>query len=302
MLQSAIYLGQVFHKRFAPVEHQLNYRAFYLLLDLDEASQMNSVSRWFGWNKRAWFAFREKDYGVVSANAYGGRTYSSPDSLKAQYTELLATRDIAATKWSFKILTIPRILGYAFNPISLVYCRDEREQTRAMIYEVNNTFGERVHYVLPANEENSRIRHACDKEMFVSPFFNMDGDYQFDVGYPQEQLNFKIDYHVNNELALRASFAGKKLSFSSSNLARLAVSHSHTAIKVIAGIHFEAIKLWWKGLPLVSHVPMVNRNQDLDVNPTDQTNGAGVRHVGPQTAIKYGAQSITTKLKKSTME
>ena len=290
-MQSAIFTGQVFHKRFEPVEHTLSYRTFYFLIDLDECSTLNSVSRLFGYNRRAWLSFWEQDFGpkADSTNA------STVKTLKNRFTNILAEKGLHAERWSFQILTMPRILGYAFNPISLIYCRDENNQLVAMIYEVNNTFDERIHYVLPVHDADARIKHGCNKEMFVSPFSDMRGRYAFDVGLPADKLNYRIDYLVEDELRLRASFSGIRLPFEANNLRKLALTRSGTAIKVITGIHWEAVRLWWKGLSVVSHVPLVNQDDKDFVKPNIHPNQNAER-AGYANKITYAAQTTTTRL------
>ena len=267
MLNSAIYTGRVFHRRLEQREHQLDYTTFYFLLDLDELQSLSTVSRLFNAGRRAWFSFHEADYGVAKPEVARREERSS---LQTQYQALLAEHGLTASRWHFQLLTMPRILGYAFNPISLLYCNDNKGDLRAMIYEVNSTFGERIHYVLPVTDAGSRVRHQCQKEMFVSPFFDLQGHYEFDVGQPLDKLNFCIDYFARDELSLRASFSGRRLDFSASNLRKLAVTKSNTTIKVIAGIHWEAIKLWLKGLAIVNHVPLVNQAEGSSVT---QNNG-----------------------------
>lgn len=252
MLQSAIYIGDVFHRRFDPCEHTLSYRTFFMLLTLDELPALKNISALFAWNRRAWFSFHDTDHGLPE----NVERQNSKTDLKDQLAALLTKNEIPAKSWSFQLLTMPRTLGYAFNPISLVYCSDEDGRLRAMIYEVNNTFGERFHYVLPVDGDDKHIRQQCSKKLFVSPFFDTQGCYEFDVLKPDEKLSFTIDYLTNNELKLRASFSGRRLSFSSQNLRALLMSNSMTTYKVVAGIHWEAAKLWWKGVPIVNHVPL----------------------------------------------
>ena len=290
-MQSAIFTGQVYHKRFEPVEHTLSYRTFYLLLDLDECATLNSVSSLFGYNKRAWLSFWDQDFGPKTDN----QVRSGRNTLKHQFSTLLAEHGMRARHWSFQILTMPRILGYAFNPISLIYCRDDNGQLAAMIYEVNNTFDERIHYVLPVEDHGTRIRHNCAKEMFVSPFSDMQGRYAFDVGLPDERLSYAIDYKVDGNLKLRASFNGQRSAFNPVNLRSLALTRSGTALKVIGGIHWEAVKLWWKGLALVSHVPLVNQDDDdfVEANVTTQSN---TTRAGYTNKITYATQNTTTRL------
>lgn len=259
MLQSALYTGQVFHKRYGPKEHILNYRSFFILLDLDELPALQNISSLFAWNRRGWFSVHETDFGPRPSRINDDR----PNLLKRELEALLVTHGFPDSEWHFQLLTMPRTLGYAFNPISLVYCHDIDNKLSAMIYEVSNTFGERIHYVLPVENSEAPIRQHCKKKLFVSPFFDMDGDYFFEVDTPKNKLNFKIDYIVEDELKLRASFTGVRQDFTSKNLRSLALKQSNATYKVILGIHWEAIKLWWKGLPVVNHVPLIVQAEEL---------------------------------------
>lgn len=263
MFNSAIYTGRVFHQRLAEREHYLNYSTFYFLIDLNELDALQRVSKLFRADKFSWFSFHHADYGLLK-NAKASKNRAKTP-LGEQYVSLLEKNNIVQSDWHFQLLTMPRILGYVFNPISLVYCYDGQNTLRAMIYEVNNTFDERIHYVLPVDDARPCFKHRCLKEMFVSPFFDMRGHYEFDVMYPAEQLKFTVDYYADADLSLRASFAGRRMAFDAGNLRKLAASKSTHALKVIAGIHWEAIKLWMKGLPIVNHVALVNQDEEPSV-------------------------------------
>lgn len=266
MLNSAIYPGQVYHRRFEPVEHTLRYRTFFLLIDLDELPELSKISRLFSYNRRNWFSFFPSDHGLLR----DGKKFNSADSgneLRRQLSTLLQQHGLPRHRWHFRMLTMPRTLGYVFNPISLIYCYDEQQNLQAMIYEVNNTFDERTHYVRPVDHQ-ARILQRCRKELFVSPFFNMDGFYHFDVARPGETVDFKIDYLDDNTLRLRANFVGRRIAFNAKSLRSLALHYSNTTYKVVVGIHWEAMKLWWKGLPIVNHVPLIKPDTMDDAVPT----------------------------------
>ncbi len=245
---SAIYVGDVFHRRVATRRHNLRYRVFYLLLDLDEALPTAAASRLFGWNRPAWLSFHDADHG-----AGDGRP------LRDWLDDTLHHAGLADTRWQYRILCMPRVAGYVFNPISVIYCYRADGQLGAMVYEVNNTFGERLSYVLPVGDSSARIRQSCEKALFVSPFFDLSGHYEFDLSQPTDKLTLRIDYRREGNLSMRAAFSGRRLPFTAANLRSVAMRYPAATLKVIAAIHFEALKLWLKGIPLVKHVKAGDR-------------------------------------------
>lgn len=241
-LRSAIYCGRVYHRRDAPRTHVLDYRVFYLLLDLDEGERLAGTSALFAWNRRSWLAFHESDHGAGSG------------SLRQWLEQALAGAGYAEQSWSFRLLCMPRVAGYVFNPITVVYCHRADGTLGAIVYEVNNTFGERVAYVAPVTGHADVIRQRCDKAMFVSPFFDMRGHYDFELTPPGQSLRLAIDYRVDEALRLRAVFAGRRLPWSAAALRQVAIGYPLATLKVVAGIHLEALRIWSKGVPLVRHI------------------------------------------------
>lgn len=242
-MNSCLYVGRVTHERPAPRRHRLDYRLFYCLLDLDELEALDASSRLFGYNRRACLAFHDADHG-----AGDGRSF------RAWLTEAMVAFGVAGRRWRFRALLIPRVFGYVFNPITVVYCHDEDGTLVAMLYEVNNTFGERVSYLAPVRRAGNVIRQRCDKSLFVSPFFDMNGHYDFTLTRPGEALRLSIAYAVGDETRLTACFAGTRRALSPAALRSVLLRYPGTALKVVAGIHYEALKLWAKGTPLVRHV------------------------------------------------
>lgn len=240
-MKSAIYHGQVYHRRFGERQHTLRYRVFYLLIDLDELAALDRVSRLFGVNRTGLLSFFEADHGD------GSGTY------REWCEAVLRAAGIPDADAAFEVLTVPRVFGYVFNPISVVYCRRADGSVGAMIYEVNNTFGERIAYAVPVTRTSGRIRQRCEKSMFVSPFYELDGNYEFNVSEPLDTLHLAIDYHRDGRRELHAVFRGLRRPFSRRELIRLALGFPAASVKIIAGIHYEAVKLWLKGVPLIRH-------------------------------------------------
>lgn len=242
-MNSAIYTGDVYHRRFNGRGHTFRYKTFYLLLDLDELDELDGVSRLFGIDRSAWFSFRNTDHGT-----------GNPGKLRDWLNDALFEAGYGDDDWHFRILTMPRMFGYVFNPISVVFCHREDGSVGAMIYEVNNTFGDRIAYVAPVDDTRVPIRQRCDKAMFVSPFFDVHGHYEFLVDTSNDRIRIGIDYFADGERQLHAGFNGGHQPFGAAALRKLAVTHPATTVKVIAGIHFEALRLWLRGFPLVRRV------------------------------------------------
>ncbi|MCP5199977.1 MAG: DUF1365 domain-containing protein [Gammaproteobacteria bacterium] len=244
-LRSALYRGEVYHRRWAPRPHSLRYGLYYLLLDLDEIGRLDGVSRLFGVDRARPLAFHQADHGDGSRHG-----------LRAWLDGLLAARGLGPGPWQYRLLCLPRVLGYVFNPLTVVWCARPGGDTVAMVYEVNNTFGERHPYVVPVSGAAGRIAQRCDKRLFVSPFFDGAGHYEFAVSAPGDALDLVIDYHAGGARRLHAAFRGRRAAFTAANLRALAWRYPAMTAKVIAGIHYEALKLWLKGVPLHRHQPL----------------------------------------------
>jgi DUF1365 family protein len=236
-LTSGIYVGQVVHQRHRPKKHHMRYRVFSMLIDLDELPALHRL-RLFAHNKRALFSFREADHGQGA----------DPRSwVSAQ----LAAHGMAAPG-RVRLLCYPRILGYVFNPLSVWFCDDADGQPLATVYEVHNTFGERHTYVLPAHGAQE-----VDKTFYVSPFIGEDCRYSFSITPPGDRVRVAINETEAGAPLLYAAFAGKRRAFTDRVLLGLFFSHPLMTFKVTAGIHWEALKLWRKGLRIHRHTKPV---------------------------------------------
>ncbi len=166
--RSALYIGRVRHHRLRPRPHALSYRVFWTLLDLDEIDGLAAGLRLFSRNRFNLYSFRDADYGDRS-----GRP------LRPQVEAMLAEAGIAHDGGPIRLLTMPRILGYAFNPLSTYFCYRRDGSLCATVYEVHNTFGEIHSYVAPASPEGGVLRQEAEKVFHVSPFMRLDMRYAF---------------------------------------------------------------------------------------------------------------------------
>ena len=233
MTTSALYVGNVTHKRLRPQVHALRYGIFQIYLDLDEAAALSNASRVFGFNQSRLLSFFERDHGDGSATP-----------LKAQIEARVAAEGYL-TGGPVRVMGLPRVLGFVFNPITLYFCHRPDGALSAMVYEVNNTFGDRTTYVLPA-AGRPVVEHGAAKQMHVSPFMDMDHDYDFLLHEPDEKFLLRINVRRNDVLWLTAAFTAERRPFTDRALLAVWASHPLLTAKVVAGIHWEALKIWLK--------------------------------------------------------
>ena len=241
--QSALYFGDVVHHRHKPKVHALRYRVFSMLLDLDELETLNGTLKLFGHNRRAVFSMHDADHGI-----------GEQDGLKAWAEGHLRKADLWSAGMRISMLCYPRIFGYVFNPLTVYFCRSAEGELRAILYEVCNTFHERHTYVIPARADEARaVRHECAKEMYVSPFVGMDCRYRFRITPPGETVLIAINEVDAEGPLLFASFSGKRQPLTDRTLLEALVAYPLMTVKVMGAIHWEALKLWWKGVPVHRH-------------------------------------------------
>lgn len=241
-MNSALYCGEVTHRRLRPREHRLRYRVFWLLLDLAELDQIDSRMRLLSRNRFNLLSFHDQDYGDGS-----GRP------LREQVTALLRREGLDIGAGAVRLLTMPRVLGYVFNPISLYYCHGPDERLAAVIYEVTSTFGERHAYVLPVADgdaDQGLIRQEARKALHVSPFMSMDMRYAFRGHAPAEWMDLTIDGTDSEGLLIATSMTGRRHKLTDGAIFRAFVSIPFLTLNVISAIHWEALKLWLKGVHL----------------------------------------------------
>jgi uncharacterized protein len=242
---SALYAGTVMHQRLRPRRHRLRYRVFLLLLDLDELNVVMARLWLFSRNRFNLFSFFDRDHGS------GG---SEP--LRDQIEQKLVAVGIEPDGGPIRLLSMPRVLGYVFNPLSVYFCYRRTGEIAAIVYEVNNTFGERHNYVIPGNGKSTGTVHQeCAKRFFVSPFLDMDMNYSFRVIPPGSRVGIAISGRDAHGPIIVASLFGRRKPLSDAGLALAFVMYPLLTLKVIAGIHWEALRIWLKGVRLRDHTP-----------------------------------------------
>lgn len=244
---SSIYEGEVVHQRFTPKRHRLSYHIFQILLDLDRLDSNLKPLRLFSHNGFNLFGFYDRDHGPDQA--------SSRDApLKDRIAAMLAGPGLYADGDRIFLMAMPRILGFVFNPISLYFVQGTDDTLKAVVYEVNNTFGDRHSYVLPVTDAGLAIHQHSDKRLHVSPFMDMDMAYDFDLIAPDDHFALKIN--LKKKLAgqferhLFAGFTAGRRALTDRALLRLFFVMPLMTLKVVLGIHWEALLIALKGIRL----------------------------------------------------
>ena len=243
-LASGLYAGVVGHTRLRPRRHALRYRIFMLLLDLDELDRLEADHRLFKVNRPGLLSFHECDH------ADGG-----PGGLKAKIAAQLADAGLPGGG-PIRLLCMPRVLGFVFNPISVYFCHGADGRLGAILYEVNNTFGQRHSYLIAAPPPiKDVIDQGCQKRLFVSPFMHMDMTYRFRVVPPLDDIRLMIDGSDAQGPLIATSFVARRQEIDDGTILKALLSHPLMTLMVVVGIHWEALKLFLKGVRLVPRPP-----------------------------------------------
>ncbi|KSB90822.1 hypothetical protein AS593_17265 [Caulobacter vibrioides] len=236
-LRSSLYSGVVVHARERPRKHRLRYRVFMLLLDLDELDAADRRLRLFSHNGLNLLSWHDRDH---------AERRRAP--VKPQVEALLSARGLETPGGRIMALCMPRVLGHGFNPLTVYFCHDRDERLAAVVYAVSNTFGERHDYVLPAiARDDGLVVQGCDKTFYVSPFLPMDLRYAFTIAPPGEGVRVGVDVHDDQGRVLSAGFSGRREPLGDGALLRAVLGHPWQVVGVLAGIHWEAVKILLKG-------------------------------------------------------
>ena len=246
-----IYLSSVVHTRFAPVRHGFRYRVGYLLLDIDRLSGLDQRLRLFAWNRAGLFSIHNRDHGPRDGSA-----------LRPWIEQTLREHGVEMAGGRVRLLCFPRILGYAFNPVSLWYCDYPDGRPAAVLCEVRNTFGEYHNYLLPpapGGVFDWQATHHKSKCFHVSPFLGNGGNYAFRVRAPGQRLSLHIREFTAGQAVLAAGISGHVRPLEDADLLRLFVAMPLMTFRIFAMIHWQALKLWWRGVPVYRKPPPPRR-------------------------------------------
>lgn len=241
---SALYLGRVMHLRRFPQRYRFDYRVFSLLLDIDTIAGAAERLRLLSYRRFNLVSFHPEDHGPRDGT-----------SLRAWAERLLAERGVALEGGRIDLLCFPRVLGFGFNPLSVWFCHHRDGTLRGLIYEVRNTFGEKHQYLQVAEGGgvlDATRWHGAAKRFHVSPFIGMEAEYRFSTAAPGERLRLVIDEHAlapsgRRERMLVATLAAERAPLTDGALLGACLAMPLMTLKVVAAIHWHALKLWLEG-------------------------------------------------------
>ena len=237
---SSIYNGTVIHKRFKPKVHFFKYKVFSILIDISEINLLHKNLKIFSYNSFNIISFYDADHGPRDGT-----------SVKEWVIKNLKDNQIDTKDIKIKLLCYPRIFGFVFNPLSVFFIYNKKSELISILYEVKNTFDEQHTYIFKSRENENPIKHTCKKKFHVSPFIEMNCTYFFKILKPGDKISVIIDQYDEEGKLLYASQDGSRIELNNKNLFLSYLKHPLMTFKIIAAIHFEAFKLWTKGIKFV---------------------------------------------------
>ncbi len=256
-MKPQIFLSKVMHKRFFPKENAFNYGVYYLALPLKDLSDRKIKELKI--NKFGLISFYEKDHGKKDSS-----------DIYQWLLETLKQKNIGLQKPDVMLVCLPRIIGYAFNPVSFYFCFNEDKKLKAVVSEVNNTFGETHNYIC-AKKDGEEITSEdvieAEKVFHVSPFLKREGKYQFRFDYKEDKIGIWIDYFdAEGNRELITSLIGKFQELNKNNLTKAFWAYPLVTFKTIFLIHYQAFKLIFK------KIRYINKPVQKDVKVTTSSN------------------------------
>ncbi len=237
-MYAALYPSRISHRRLFPKAYRFVYRVFYLLVDVDHIDDTARRLRLFSHNRFNLLSIYDRDHG-----------HGEDGGLRRWAESLLRERGIELEGGRIRLLSLPRVFGYAFNPISMWYCEHADGSLRAVIAEVRNTFGETHSYLLASDSAAMPYQqvHEKEKNFHVSPLMDMEGRYRFTFNDPSARSRVVIREYRRGELLLVATLAGERRELNDRSILKQVLAMPLMALKVVAGIYWEALKIWLRG-------------------------------------------------------
>lgn len=286
-MESALYVGTLRHRRFTPRPHAFSYPVYMAFLDIDRLPQLMRVSPLAAYNRWNVIAYCERDH-------FGDRA----QSLRARLVQDAAAQGLALPNGKIFLLTHLRYLGYVFNPVSFYYFYDEHANLALLMAEVNSTFGERHNYWLSAAcalPSRNAQRYATAKEMHVSPFMSMDILYDWIFSPPGERLIAHMNtlHRAPGDHAEKPFFDATleldRRPWQARELHRVLATYPFMTLRVIAAIHWQALRLWLKRVPVFTHPGTRHPAPQWSANTETETPCMPDHFSKPQTVSAKGA-------------
>jgi DUF1365 family protein len=257
------------HHRFAPKAHRFSYNIFLFGVDLDELGDMARAVPFLSVNRRNLYSFREGDFLPTAEKLHNGAGGApSGGSLKERVLAFLGSRGVELPGGRVVLLTLPRVAGYLFNPVSFYFCYDSAGRPAAAIAEVTNTFREMKQYFLgPGTLTDAGSQPSFESRMpkffYVSPFSDVDVAFDFRLRAPNDGLSIRIDDYAGQERTLASSLTGRRRPLTASRLAWYSLKYPLITVKVILLIHFHALRLRIKRVPWFAKAARAADQRDL---------------------------------------
>ncbi len=238
-LKSCLYECSVTHQRLRPFKYGFRHRVFTFCLDLDEIAQISRESRLFRHNRAGVFSFYDSDHlGFQSEN------------LRERVEAYTRAHGVETTACRIELVTHLRVFGYVFNPVSFYFCTDASGRPVCAIAEVGNTFGEMKPYFLgPETLKDGSFILRTTKYFYVSPFIEMDSEFEFRLKPPSEQMHLSVNGYSLGKPLLIATMIGQRRPLNDAQLCRYALKFPLVTVKVIGLIHWHALRLYLRKLP-----------------------------------------------------
>ena len=277
-MNSCLYECQILHARFSPRAHRFVYRIFLFAIDLDELASLHRRHPLFSLNRRNLYSFREGDFLPTAEplhNASSGRPARSHsiehrkskiENLKSRVLAHAATHGVDLTGGRVILVTLPRVLGYLFNPVSFYFCYDRHGSPACAIAEVTNTFKEMKPYFLGTDTQaaaRGEFRVRVPKNFYVSPYSDVDVAFDFTLRAPGDRLSIQIDDYVGEKRMLTTTLTGPRRALTTARLAWFTLKYPALTLRIIALIHWQAFRLWLKRVPWFAKAARPEAQRDL---------------------------------------
>jgi len=257
-MESALYKCLVMHNRIAPKKHRFHYNVFMFWLDIDKLDKLASKLKFLSYNKPGIFSFRDSDH-----FKYPEGDSRNQLSTRTKLNDYLATKGITVFPEKVFLLTHIRMFGYVFNPVSFYFCYDEQNVCNYVVTEISNTFGEMKLFLVDA-KNGSTFEQNAQKFFYVSPFTDMDTEFEFRYKVPDEKLNIQINVKdKSGDKFFISTLTGNKKSVTDARLGWYIIRFPFITIRVMLAIHWQALKLWLKKIPY--HKKSANADLQRDI-------------------------------------
>jgi len=236
-----LYFGHVAHRRIAPIKHKFRYSIFSMVIDIDWVDEVAQALKLFSSERFNLFSFYRKDHGARDGSA-----------LRPWVEAELRRYGVEETPYRIELLCFPRILGHVFNPLSIYYCQNIEGALFAIVYEFKNTHGGQHSYVAPlgrpSQPDKVATAHEAEKAFYISPFIGMKARYIFGASLPGEKLQLTINEIGPKGPTLWVGWFGTRTAMSDGQLLKALFRYPLMTLKVVAGMHWEALWIFLKGV------------------------------------------------------